>query len=130
MHQRMPPGIASVSPKMSEPHAPRDAKLQITFNGDIEFKDENGVGMNGTIRLMKYGQFEPVWIVDPTPANAVDARTLRFEQTPTLEPGMYYLRWDNDVLRLRTSGGVQRLHEQRNAAYGWRFTVSEVTDSL
>ncbi len=126
MHQRMPPGIASVTPKMSEPAAPREAKLEITFGGDIEFRDEQGVGMNGTIRLMRYGQAEPVWIIDPTPAHQVGPRTLRFHDTPVLEPGRYYLQWDNNVLRLKLGDGpARRLHEQRNAAYGWRFTVRD-----
>ncbi len=126
MHQRMPPGLASVSPKMSEPDAPLDAKLTMTFIGDIEFKDEKGVGMDGTIRLMKYGQVEPVWVVDPTPAHLSGPRTLVFDQTPLLEPeSMYYLLWDNDVLRVQgPDGRMNRLHQERNAAYGWRFTTS------
>ena len=125
MHQRMLPGLASLSPKISEPAASPDANLTMNFTGDVVFTDANGADLTGRIRLMRYGQEDEVRSVDPTPAHLDGPRTLRFDATPPLEPGaMYYLLWGPDVVRWTGGNGtVNPLHVQRDGAYAWRFTV-------
>ena len=124
MDQRIYRTLSSVTPKISEPAAPLDTPLVLQFAGDIVFRDAKSVGMNGKIYLMKYGQQKPIWSVDPTPGNCVDARTLRFT-IPRLEPNShYYLLWDEDVVRVQMGDKIQPLPPLTNGAYQWRFKTA------
>ena len=126
MNQRMMHGLASLYPKMCDPAVEFDGTLRMNFIGDVVFRDENGKGMSGRIRLMKYGQEKEVWSVDPTPAHLDGPRTLAFKNLPELEPGtMYYFLWPSNLVRFKTPGGqINRLHEQRDGAYPWQFTTA------
>ena len=81
LDQRKSPLLVEATPKFSQPDVPTDVVITIKFAGDIDFKDEKGVGMNGKLTLMKYGQDKPIWEFDPTPANLVNARTIRTEKS-------------------------------------------------
>ena len=84
-HQRMMGGLTRVLPLISDPAAPVDTAVEMQFAGDVVFVDRNGKDLKGRIRLMQYGRDEEVWSADPTPADLVDPRTLRFV-IPKLSP--------------------------------------------
>lgn len=122
MDQRKPEALAALTPKISQPDVPLDVQITIQLAGEIVFRDEKNVGMNGRIRLMKYGQEKEVWSIDPTPGHLFDARTLRFNNTPQLEPDTaYYLEWDANVVRYQTDKGVRTMPPQNGETRPWRF---------
>ena len=123
LDQRMNPLVAGQTPKVSQPDVPTDTVITIKFAGDIDFKDAKGVGMNGKLTLMKYGQDKPVWEFDPTPANLVNARTLRFNN-PKLEPNShYYILWDANLVRVNVDGQSRDLGPLLNGPFPWRFNT-------
>ncbi len=123
LDQRKSDLIAEATPKFSDPNAPLDAQITLKFAGDIEFTDAKGTGMNGKLTLMKYGQDEPVWQFDPTPANLVDARTLRLKN-PKLEPNTdYYILWEPNLVRVKMPNGTRPLPPMQNGPFAYRFST-------
>ncbi len=127
LDQRKSPLIARATPKFSDPDVALDTNITLEFAGEIDFKDDKGVGMNGRIHLMKYGQNEPFWSIDPTPDNLVDARTLRLKN-PKLEPNSrYYILWDANLVRVRLGNAVQPLPPMMNGPFAYRFATGGVS---
>ena len=125
MDQRKSDALAALTPKISQPDVPINVKITIQLAGDIVFTNEKNVGMNGRIRLMKYGQEKEIWSVDPVPANLINARTLRFNNTPLLEPNTaYYVEWDNNVVRYKAGQGIRPLPPLQGETAPWRFKTA------
>ena len=123
LDQRKSDLIAHATPGFSQPDVPLDTQITLKFAGDVDFKDAKGTGMNGKITLMKYGQTEPVWEFDPTPANLVDARTLLLKN-PKLEPNShYYILWDANLVRVQMPGGTRPLPPMANGPFAYRFNT-------
>lgn len=121
LDQRKSPLIAQATPRFSDPNVPTDVVITLKFTGDIDFKDEKGVGMNGKLTLMKYGQEKPVWQIDPTPGNLMDARTLRLKN-PKLEPNShYYILWDANLVRVKMPAATRALPPMENGPFAYRF---------
>ncbi len=123
LDQRKSDLIVEARPEFSDPNVPIDTKITLKFAGDIDFTDAKGTGMDGKLTLMKYGQDKPVWQFDPTPANLVDARTLRLPN-PKLEPNShYYILWDANLIRIKMPNGTLPLPKMLNGAFAYRFNT-------
>ena len=123
LDQRKSDLIVEASPKFSDPAVPINTQITLRFAGDIDFKDAKGVGMNGKLTLMKYGQDKPVWEINPTPANLVDARTIRLKN-PKLEPNShYYTLWDANLVRVAMPNGTRPFPPMANGPFAYRFNT-------